>query len=204
MALKRLIKQVLQNMKLIMKIALIAAAVVIVVALAGLGSMGLIVLDVMSATATGSETLSPAGNVTGHALVAYNSGIGGGAKNVASVIANDLKAQGYSVVLAGVKSAAAADVSGYDVIVVGGPVYMANASGSVKTYLQGLHPSANATVGVFGFGSEERDIADQATVLEDVASLPADSTLKIKAAVKLVPQDDIDRECDGFVAMLLG
>jgi flavodoxin len=185
------------------KILLIAAAIVIVVILGAFAFMAVIIFDVNSNLAGGSETLSPAGNVTGQALVVYNPGIGGGARNVASTIANDLKAQGYSVVLAGVKSAAAADVSGYDVIVVGGPIYVGNASGSVKAYLQGLHPSANATVGVFGYGSMELDNADQAAVIDNVASLPAGTPLEIKAALKLVPQDDIDKGCADFVAGLL-
>ncbi|MGA9138641.1 MAG: flavodoxin domain-containing protein [Methanocella sp.] len=184
-------------------ILLIAVAIVIIVVLGAFACMAAIIFDVNSNLAGGSETLSPAGNVTGHALVVYNSGILGGAKNVASTIADDLKAQGYSVVLAGVKSPAAADVSGYDIIVVGGPIYMGNASGSVKAYLADLHPPADATVGAFGFGSSEIDNADQAAVLEDVASLPAGSTLKIKAAVKLTEQDDLDKGCADFVAMLL-
>ncbi len=78
----------------LMKILLIAAAVVIVVVLAGFAAMSVIIFDLMSGTATGSETLSPAGNVTGHALVVYNPGVTGAAKNVASTIADDLEARG--------------------------------------------------------------------------------------------------------------
>ncbi len=185
------------------KILLIAVAIAAIVVLAGFAFMASVVFDLNSNLAGGSETLSPAGNVTGHALVVYNPGMLGGAQNVASTIANDLKAQGYSVVLAGVKSSAARNVSDYDVIVVGGPVYMSNASSSIKAYLQDLHPAANATVGAFGFGSEEIDYANQAAVLDDVASLPAGSPLKIKEAVKLTQQDDIDKGCADFVARLL-
>lgn len=189
-------------MKLV-KILLIAVAAVIVMALVGFAVMGVIMLDLMSGTATGSETLAPAGNITGHALVVYNPGISGAAKNMASTIANDLKARGYSVVIAGIKSKAAADVSGYDIIVVGGPIYGGSASSSVKAYLQDLHPGANVTVGVFGHGSVERDNSDQASVLKDVASLPDDSTLEVKAALKLTQQDDVDKECADFVDRLL-
>ncbi len=187
----------------LMKIALIAVAAIIVVVLAAFAAMSLVVFDVMSGMAGGSETLSPSGNVTGQAIVVYNPGISGGAKNVASTIANDLKAQGYSVLLAGVKSPAAGDVSGYDVIVVGGPVYVGNASGSVRACLQGMHPQENARIGVFGYGSVEKDNSDQASIVSDVASLPADSTLDIKSALKLTPQDDISKGCTGFVTRLL-
>lgn len=191
-----------------MNILLIAGAVVIVIivlaVLAGLGALSVIMFDLMSGTATGSETLSPTGSVTGHALVVYNPGVSGAAKNLAFTIANDLKAEGYSVVLAGVKSQAAADVSGYDIIVVGGPVYAGSASSSIKAYLEQLNPAADAKVGVFGHGSVERDNGDQASVAKDVASLPADNTLEISAALKLTQWDDMDRECADFVDMLLG
>lgn len=140
--------------------------------------------------------------MTGKALVVYNPGISGGAKGVADRIASDLKADGYMVTLAGIKSSAAADVSSYDVIVVGGPVYVGNASGSIKSYLQDLHPSADAKVGVFGFGSVEVDNSDLAAVLNNVASLP-DSTLKIDAAMKLTQVDDEGKRCADFVTGLL-
>jgi flavodoxin len=185
------------------KILLIAVAVVIVVVLGAFAFMGAIIFDVNSNLAGGSETLSPAGNITGHALVVYNPGVTGAAKNMASTIADDLEARGYSVVMAGVKSQTAADVSGYDVIVVGGPIYTGNASGSIKAYLENLHPAANTTIGVFGHGSVEMDNADQASVLDSVASLPAGSSLEIKAALKLTQWDDMDRECADFVDMLL-
>jgi flavodoxin len=185
------------------KILLIAVAVVIVVVLGAFAFMGAIIFDVNGNLAGGSETLSPAGNITGHALVVYNPGVTGAAKNIASTIANDLKAQGYSVVMAGVKSQTATDVSSYDVIVMGGPIYAGSASSSVKAYLESLHPASNATIGVFGHGSVEQDNGDKAAVLEDVASLPANSTLNIKAALKLTPQEDMDKGCADFVARLL-
>lgn len=187
----------------LMKILLIAVAVVIVVVLAGFAAMSVIIFDLMSGTATGSETLSPSGNVTGHALVVYNPGLAGGAKNMAFTIADDLKARGYSVVMAGVKSQTAANTSGYDIIVVGGPIYAGSASSSIKAYLENLQPPANATIGVFGHGSVEQDNGDQASVIKDVASLPAGSTLNIKAALKLTPQEDMDKMCADFVARLL-
>ena len=184
------------------KLLLIAVAIVVIVILGAFAFMGSIFFDVWSMTAGGSETLNPAGNVTGSALVVYNPGITGGAKGAADLIAGDLKADGYAVTQAGVKSAAAADVSGYDVIVVGGPVYMGNASGSVKSYLQSLHPPADAKVGVFGYGSSAVDNNDMIAVLGDVASVSS-NTFTINAALKLTVEDDKTTRCAAFVTGLL-
>jgi flavodoxin len=184
------------------KLLLIAVAIVVIVILGAVAFMGTIMFDVWSMTAGGSETLNPAGNITGHALVVYNPGLSGGAKGVADLIAGDLKAGGYTVTLAGVKSAAASDVSGYDVIVVGGPVYVGNASSSVRSYLQNLHPPADAKVGVFGYGSSAIDNNDMIAVLDNVASVSA-STFTINAALKLTNADDEGKRCADFVTELL-
>lgn len=83
--------------------------------------MGFVFMDGMSYTATGSQTLNPSGTVTGNALVVYDHGVSGQAKNFAAAVAGDLRDKGYQVVLAGVRSTAASDVAGYGVIVTGGP-----------------------------------------------------------------------------------
>jgi flavodoxin len=184
------------------KILLIVGVIAVIAVLAILAAMSVIIFDLWSVTAGGSETLNPAGNVTGHALVVYNPGITGGAKSVADLIANDLKADGFSVTLAGVKSGAASDVSTYDVIVAGGPIYAGNPSGSIKSYLQSLHPAASAKIGVFGFGTVKIDNSDKSAVVKDVASVPAD-TLNIKAAMKLTGEDDKTARCAAFVSELL-
>jgi flavodoxin len=184
------------------KILLIAVTVAVVLVLAMLAAMGVIILDLWSMTAGGSETLNPAGTATGLALVVYNPGISGGAKGVADTIAGDLKADGYTVTLAGIKSGAASNVSGYDVIVVGGPVYVGNASGSIKSYLQNLHPPADAKVGVFGYGSVVVDNSDLSAVLGNVAAGSAD-TLKIDAALKIAAEEDKSKMCADFVNDLL-
>lgn len=183
------------------KIAMIAVAIVVVVALAGFAGMACIMFDVMSNTATGSETLTPAGNVTGKALVVYDPGVSGAAKTAAGKIAADLQAKGYKVELAGVKSQPAADASGYDVIVVGGPTYAGNASSSVQAYLKTLAPGDDARVGVFATGSTE--INDEATLRKQVCSLPADSQLEIREVMKIAQGEDTDKKCADFVTGLL-
>jgi menaquinone-dependent protoporphyrinogen IX oxidase len=147
--------------------------------------------------------MSPAGNVTGKALVVYDPGITGAAKGAASDIAGDLKGRGYTVDLAGVKSKAASDAAGYDVIVVGGPTYAGNISSSIKAYLDGLRPSSDAKVGVFATGSAEPENSDPAYMLKFVAGLPADGPLKVKASAKILSSGDVEEQCSDFVSALL-
>ncbi len=190
-------------MKLLLKIGLIAVAIVILVVLAAFAGMAVLFMDVMSYTATGSETLSPEGTPAGNALVVYSPGVSGAAKNAAASIAGDLQSKGYTVELAGVRSAAAANVSSYDLIIVGGPTIAGNISSSISTYLDELSPSANATVGIFATGSVEPVSDDPAYLQTFVSGIPADSPLKIKSTIKLVTSDDVNKNCADFVTALL-
>jgi flavodoxin len=158
-------------------------------------------MDGMSYTATGHETLSPAGSETGKALVVYNPGITGQAKEAAATIAGDLQAKGYTVDLCGIRSGEAWRTSGYGVIVVGGPVYVGNASGSVRSYLNTLKADEGTRLGVFGTGSVDPGSDDLAVVRKDVAT--ANTTLEIRAAVKILQNDDADEKCSTFVDALL-
>ncbi len=135
---------------------LVAGIICVVIAVVLIGFIAFMVYvgsDTLSSSATGSELLKPDRSIAGKALVVYNPGLSGSPKGAATQIAQDLKARGYEVTLAGVNSEAAADVSGYDIIVAGGPVYGGKVSPSVYTYLQELTPSANAKVGAFAIGS---------------------------------------------------
>jgi menaquinone-dependent protoporphyrinogen IX oxidase len=169
--------------------------------------------DLMSYTATGSETLSPAGASAGKALVAYDPGVSGAAKNTAIKIAGDLRSKGYSVNLAGVRSATAMSVSGYDVIVVDGPTYGDKLGSSVQTYLQNLNASPKAKIGVFTTGIGAPKSNDPGYMINFVANLPDNSPVKVKSAMKLVTgmngnavnqtSGNIDRQCSEFVSELL-
>lgn len=185
-------------------ILLAAGAVVILAVLVMFGCMGFIILDVMSYTATGSLTLNPDGTAAGTALVVYDPGVSGAAKNAATSIANDLESKGYKVTLAGVRSeAAAADESGYDIIVVGGPTYAGNLSSSVQSYLKDLKPSANATVGVFATGSVKPASDDPAYMRGFVSGLSDNSSLKVTSSLKVLTGDDVETIDDVFVSELV-
>jgi flavodoxin len=185
------------------KILLIVGVIAIIAVLAILAVMSVFIFDLWSMTAGGSETLNPAGNVTGHALVVYNPGISGSAKGVATTIANDLNAKGYAIVLAGVKSSAAASTEGYDVIVVGGPIYAGNQGSSIKSYLNTLTVPANAKLGIFATGQDKDILNDAAALRTEVSSLPENSKLTVKSVLKVVVNDDKDGQCAAFVNDLL-
>lgn len=185
----------------VMSIVAAIVAIIILAVLAAFAAMGFVFMDGMSYTATGHETLSPAGADSGKALVVYNPGITGQAKGAAATIAGDLQAKGYTVDLCGIRSGEAWRTSGYDVIVVGGPVYVGNASGSIRSYLNTLKADEGTKLGVFGTGSVDLGSDDLAVVRKDVA--PADAALDIKAAVKLLQNDDADKKCSEFVDALL-
>jgi hypothetical protein len=172
-----------------MKIAGIGLAVVLVALVAFVAFMVYVGSDALSSNATGSELIKPDGATTGKALVVYNPGLSGAPKDAATKIANDLRARGYEVMLAGVKSTAAANVSGYDVIVAGGPIYGGKVSPSIESYLRALVPPDNAKVGAFAIGGSNGKPFPDAAWLKATALLPS--------------QNGIDRQRAEFVAELL-
>lgn len=186
----------------IKKIAMGIGLVIILIIVVTIVAMGFIFLDTMSYTATGSETLSPAGNMTGNALVVYDPGISGFAKDVAVKMAEDLQSKGYMVTLAGVRSSAAANVSSYDVIVAGGPTYAGNVSSSIKSYLHDLKPAPGARIGIFWTGSSPLSI-DTTYMHQFVSELPDGVGPKVKSTIKLATSDDVSGRCAGFVTDIL-
>jgi len=176
----------------------IGIVLVVVIILAG---AGFVMYDVMSYTATGSQTLNPSGNVVGNALVVYDPGITGTAKNASAVIANDLQAKGYKVTLAGIKSTEAATTSGYDVIVITGPVYGEKITNTVQSYLNALKPSENTKIGVLTTGGVQN--TNDTVLIQKEVNLPSGSTFKIDDIMKLVSGNDVNKTTSEFVDSLL-
>src|SRR5512144_1915096 len=81
----------------LMTLGLIVVGIIVIVAAIGT-VMGLLFCgDIMSYTDKSSQILSPAGTPVGKALVIYNPGVSGAAKNAAAEIAGDLQSKGYTV-----------------------------------------------------------------------------------------------------------
>ncbi len=193
-------------MDLIMTLGLVVAGIVLVVVAAGIVAGALFCGDIMSYTATGSKTLSPAGTSVGKALVVYNPGVSGAAKDAAEKIAGDFQAKGYTVTLAGIKSSAAADISGYNVIVAGGPMYFGRVSNSVDAYLNGLKPQKDVEVGVFGTTGSGRvhNEDDIASFGKQVAAVTGISSLNKSAVTKTLRSGNAtNTDCSDFVAAVL-
>ncbi|WP_424359158.1 hypothetical protein [Methanocella sp. MCL-LM] len=188
-------------MSLLTIVILVAVAIVLLAIFALVASGGIICSGLTGKMATGAESLSPAGHVTGKALVVYDPGVTGAAKKAATGIAGDLKSKGYKVELAGVSSAAATDVSGYDIVVVGGPMYFGKASNSIEAYLKGLTLQNHVKLGVFGTTGSNDFVASDLTSLESqVASIQ-----NRKAEVRLIGDRDENKAalgCRDLVAVV--
>lgn len=188
-------------MKKMLKIILaVFAALVIIVAIFG----AIFFLDLASYTATGSQTLMPTGESVGTALVLYDPGLSGASTRVAEKVAAALQVQGLTVTLAGIKSSAAANTAGYDVIVVGGPIYAGGPTLSVKDALNSISTdSGSATVGVFGSGQGESSPEDIAQIRSAVPALSSGGALSEAVVLKIGETEDLDARASEFVNQLL-
>ncbi len=187
-------------MRKIFKIILAIFAVVIIIVVA---FAALIFLDLAAYTATGSQTLTPTGTSVGNALVVYDPGLSGTAKNVADKVASDLQAQNYTVTLAGIKSSAATKTAGYNVIVVGGPVYAGSLTASVKDDLNNLKPDSDAKVGVFGSGQGPTSVSDVSMIKNSVQALSDNGSLSGAVIVKIGQSEDLNARASDFVNQLV-
>jgi flavorubredoxin len=182
-------------MNIILKIVGIFFLIVVVAAALGLA---VVVLDLASYTASDSKTLTPDGNSMGKALVVYSPGLSGAATQDAIKIAEDLQAKGYTVNLAGVRSHQAENNVGYDIIVVGGPMYWGQVSASIDAYLKNI--PQNATLGVFGStGYDELGKSDFISLTDQVAT----NTQNQKVAIKLILNGNETNDCTTLVSDLV-
>ncbi|WP_414469105.1 flavodoxin family protein [Methanobacterium sp. ACI-7] len=188
------------EIKRVLKLAGLALGAVLI---ASFALMGFVFFDGMSYTATGSEQLNPTGNVVGNALVVYDPGISGASKKVSEEIARNLQSKGYVVDLAGISSSKAKDESGYNIVVVGGPIYAGTASSSVKSYLNALKSDKKVKIAVFATGSDADVINNKDSLLKEVAPLPQNSSLKITAVTKVIDTNEANQKATEFVNALL-
>ncbi|MCW4000507.1 MAG: hypothetical protein NWE93_09730 [Candidatus Bathyarchaeota archaeon] len=184
------------------KILKVILAVIGILVIVGFAAFSLVIFDAAGNFATGTHPL-PNDSAKGKALVVYDPGLSGRAKDVASYIGFNIQDSGYYVTLAGVKSDVAANPVGYDIIVVGGPIYAGKPATTIQAYLDSLNPPQGTVIGAFGYGDIAIDNSDQAAVLKDVAPLPGDSSYTIHAAAKVNSGSDLNTQCQEFVMRLL-
>jgi len=179
-------------------IAIVAVLVIIFAAFAAMFA-----LDLSAYTATGSQTLTPTGESVGTALVLYDPGYSGAATEVAEKVAAELQTQNYTVTLAGIKSADASNTAGYNIIVVGGPIYAGVPTASVKDALNNLQPESAVAVGVYGSGSGASTPEDIEMIKGGVAALGEDGTLADVVVVKIGTSENLDARAEDFVNQLV-
>ncbi len=187
-------------MRRIFKILLAVFAVLVIIVVA-FGAF--FFLDLMAFTANGSKTLTPQGASVGDALVVYDPGLSGATTRVAEKVAADLQVKGYTVILAGIKSSAAANTAGYGVIVAGSPIYAGAPTSSVKEFLSGLNPASGTKVGVFGSGSGATSAEDIAMIQNAVPALQSDGALSGAVVVKIGQNEDLDARSSDLVNQLV-
>jgi flavodoxin len=178
-------------------IAIVAVLIIVFAVFAAL-----FVFDLVAYTATGSQTLTPTNESAGKALVLYDPGYSGAATDVAEKVAFDLQAQNYTVTLAGIKNVDAQNTVGYNVIVIGGPVYAGSPTLSVKDALNNLNPDENTVVGVFGSGQGATSPEDIAQIRNSVEALGSSGKLANAVVVKIGSSENIDDRAADFVNQL--
>jgi flavodoxin len=188
------------KMRKLLKIILAVFAVIILTFVI-IGAI--LFLDLAAYTATDTQTLTPQGTPMGTALVLYDPGLSGASTRVAEKVAAELQSQGLTVTLAGIKSSAASVTSGYDVIVVGGPIYAGVPTASVIGALNSLNPDANTKVGVFGSGQGATAPEDIAQIKGGVAALQSGGALSNAVVVKIGENEDLDARASDLVAQLV-
>ena len=175
------------NVKNILKKVGIGLVIIIVLLFAVMGS---IIFDAASYTTTGSEKLQTNTTAVGNALVVYDPGFSGVAKNTAINISSQLQAHGYNVDLVGIRNSQATNTSDYDIIAVVGPVYMGKVASSVQEYLKTFQPAAGTKIGVFVTGSDPDTANDNALLMKEAVPLPDGSNITVKTVTKAVNGDN--------------
>jgi flavorubredoxin len=183
--------------KILRKILTITATVLCFLVIVALAGFSLIVFDLAGNLATDIQHI-PNDNPIGHAIVVYNPGFSGVPKNVATKIAFDLQKRGYDVVLTGIKSSSAANLTGYNLIVVGGPVYMDKPSATVQTYVNQIDVPEMVPVGYFGYGSKYGS-PNQYELNREIANPPSDAPISHSLGIKITFDDDMMQKCQEFV-----
>jgi len=188
-------------MRRVFKIILGVFAVLIILLLV---FAALIFGDLAAYTATSVETLPQVGTPMGTALVLYDPGLSGAATRVAQQVAAELQNRTLTVTLAGIKSSAAANTTGYDVIVIGGPIYAGAPTASVKDALSNLQHDADTRVGVFGSGQGATTPDDVAQIKNAVPALQSGGALSNAVVMKIGESEDLTARAADFATQLAG
>jgi hypothetical protein len=186
-----------RNKKIVVAVVAVAASLIVLF-------LAVALLDLMSYTATGSETLEPEGTPVGMAMVVYSPGLSGQAEGAAKEMAQALQSQGYLVKLAGVRSGTASNITGYDILIAGGPMYGGKVSGSIDAYLGDIEWHEGLRLGVFSTtGGTDHNEGMLDSLTDQVASLTEDAPPHPDPVVRLILTVDVEEDCAKMVDDLL-
>lgn len=83
--------------------------------------------------------------------------------------------------MAGVRNNEATNISDYDMIIAGGPMYMGKVSNSIDSYLKTITIPENAKLGVFGTTGADKAVSEDLTTLKNqVESLQSAKNVTLK------------------------
>ena len=109
-----------------------------------------------------------------------------------------------TVTLAGIKSTSAANTTGYDIIIIGGPIYAGAPTSSVKDALSNLKHDADTRVGVYGSGQGSTTDSDIAQIKDAVPALQSGGALSNAVVVKIGESEDLNSRASDFVNQVYG
>lgn len=162
------------------------------------------ITDWMGYSAKDSTVLEAEGNLKGNALVVYNPGLSGQAKQAAMIMGEQLAAEGYRTTVCGVSSEQADMIDGNTVIIVGGPMYGGKCSSSIADYLGHLSPNEDVRLGVFTTtGNANSDQSSLNSLTDQVSSLTGTEQDITRTEVRLILTVNVDDDCRALVNDLI-
>jgi flavorubredoxin len=144
------------------------------------------------------EVLNPEGE-GGRAVVVYHPGRRGFFKAVIHAFAEGLVSNGWRVEMVTASPEAPTDLSGYDLLVVGGPTYFWTPVRPIQAYVSRLGDLAGKPTVVFvtGFGSTDRSTS----IMEELVREANGKLVKSLSFFKLRPNDETDPRPNREVAV---
>ena len=106
------------------------------------------------------------------------------------------------VTLAGVKSSETGITIGYNIVVVGGPVYACALSGSAKDAIANLVLDQGVIIGVYGSGQGSTSPEDIPQIKQSMP-VRSNETLQNAIVVKIGSNEDLNARVQEFVNQLI-
>jgi menaquinone-dependent protoporphyrinogen IX oxidase len=117
-------------------------------------AIGWIIGFIASFSATGAITEKQTSDPKGKALIVYEPGATKQTIKSVEEVGDLLLEKGYVVTLAGIRSEAARDTSGYNLLLIGTPTYLGRPTGLVRKYVKNIRPASGQVFGFYAIGTK--------------------------------------------------